>query len=425
MFRPYNSDPPAMARSLFSVLALLMGTAFLLAANGLHGLLLIIRGGLEGFSTTELGLLGTGWATGFVLSCLVAPRLIRNVGHVRAFGAFCALSAVSALGTGLWIAPFAWVILRGLTGFCICGCFMIIESWLNERASNETRGTIFSLYMVITFTAIVAGQMMVAIGAPGGSDLFMVAGMMFCLALLPTAVSTAASPRPITAVRLDLRGLFRNSPVAFVSVFLIGIANGAFGTLGPVFFFKSGLDPTGIALIMSITILAGAVSQIPMGRLSDRTDRRYVIAGTGFLGAAASLLMVFAAPGEFWTLSAVAALYGAMAYCLYPLTVAHANDFAGQKNFIEVSGGLLLLYGFGTIAGPILAATAMAVSNRFGLFAVTALMHAAIGIYALLRSRSRAPMPIEAKEPFKTTPSNRASTQQSFILDPRADNDNG
>src|SRR5262245_46684894 len=161
------------------IMSLLRGTAFLLAASGLHGLLLPLRGQLEGFPTTALGLMGTAWAAGFVTGCFFAPRLVRRAGHVRAFGAFAAFGAILALLTGLIIEQTVWIVLRAFTGFTMAGAFMVIESWLNEKATNENRGTVFGLYMMVTYASIMAGQMIVAAGDIRTDALFMVTGIFF------------------------------------------------------------------------------------------------------------------------------------------------------------------------------------------------------------------------------------------------------
>jgi MFS family permease len=408
-----------MHRNLLPVLSLLLGTAFLLAGNGLHGLLLPMRGSEEGFSPTSLGLLGTAWASGFVLGCIFSQRLVRRIGHVRAFSAFSALIAIIALLTGLLVDPVSWVLLRVITGFALAAAFMIIESWLNERATNETRGLIFSLYMTVTYVAIVAGQMSIALGDVTQTTFFMVAGILYCLALLPTAVSTATSPAPLKEVKLDLKLIYRNSPVSFVAMLMIGIANGAFGTLAPVFGANVGLATITIATMMSVTIFSGAVMQLPAGRMSDRMDRRYVLAGLGAIAGISGCLIVFLKPDNIGILFGLIALYGAMSYTLYPIIVAHANDFATSDQFVTVSSGLLLLYGIGTIAGPLIAGVTMAYSPYL-LFAVTAAAHLAVAVYAIARSRIRAAVPDAEKESFASTPSARAATPESINLDPRA-----
>nr|WP_183665185.1 MFS transporter [Phyllobacterium trifolii] len=389
-------------------------------ASGLHGLLLPLRGGAEGFSTTSLGLLGTAWAGGFIASCLLAPRLVRRVGHVRAFSAFASIAAIVALLTGILVDSTAWIVLRALTGFAMAGSYMVIESWLNERATNANRGQIFGLYMVVNFGSITVGQMMIGFGDVHTGTFFMMSGILFCLALIPTAISTASSPKPLTEVQLDLKALYRNSPVAFLGCILIGIANGAFGTLGAVYGAATGISTTEIALMMSASVMGGALMQIPVGRMSDRTDRRYVLAIVGGAAAAIGLLIFLIAPHHAYAILAMTAIYGGLAYTLYPVAVAHANDFSDQQSFVKVTSGLLLLYGFGTMIGPILGAWAMESVAPEGLFAITALAHISIMAHAIIRSRMRAPVPIELRDNFQTVHSERV-TPEGVRLDPRAE----
>lgn len=410
-----------MLSTVGSIIALLLGTALLLAGSGLHSLLLPLRGQAEGFSTTALGLLGTAWAGGFVAGCYFAPRLVRRVGHVRAFGAFAASGATIALLTGIVVEETIWIVLRVFTGFTMAGAFMVIESWLNERATNDNRGTIFGIYMMITYASLMAGQMVVAAGDVMRATLFMATGILFSLSLIPTAVSTAVTPRPLAQVSLDVRGLYANSPVAAIGCFLIGIANGAWGTLGAVYGARIGISTFEIALMMSATVLAGAALQLPAGRLSDRTDRRYVLAGAAFGAALFGLLIFAAAPRSGSTVIAMTALYGALAYVLYSIAVAHANDHARTEDFVKVSGGLLLLYGFGTMAGPVVAARFMDWLRPESVFLATALAHFAIAGYALLRVRARAPVPVEDRNAFTTLPAERAVTPAVLMLDPRAE----
>ncbi len=410
-----------MISSIGSIVALLFGTAFLLSASGLHGLLLPLRGQIEGFSTASLGLLGTAWAGGFIAGCFLAPRLVRRVGHVRAFGAFAAMAAIIALLSGMFIDPIFWFVLRVGTGFTMAGAFMVIESWLNERATNETRGSVFAVYMMVTHAAIMVGQMVVTLGDVSNALLFMFTGILFCLALLPTAVSTAITPAPLADVSIDLKGLYANSPVAFVGCLLIGIANGAWGTLGAVYGAEVGISTLEIAVMMSIAVLFGALAQLPAGRLSDRTDRRYVLAGAA-IGSALVALVIFAmAPRSGTVIIGLAAFYGLLAYTLYSIVVAHANDHADASDFVKVSSGLLLLYGAGTMAGPILAGILMQFLRAESLFLVTGVAHLGVAGYALFRVAQRAPVPVEEREAFTALPSERTVTPQTIVLDPRVD----
>jgi MFS family permease len=412
-----------MGRNLLSVAALLFGTLFLFMGNGLQGLLLPVRGNIEGYETTTLGLLGTSWATGFVIGCLVAPKIVRRVGHVRAFSGFIAIIAVIALGSGIVIDPFWWVLLRAVTGFSTAGTSMIIESWLNERASNESRGAIFSLYIGITLLGVVGGQMMIPLEDVRTPVLFMVCGIFYCIAMLPTTLSTAASPQPLKAVKLDLPALYRNSPVSCLGILLVGIANGAYGTLGAVFGAGAGLPDAAIAIMMSATIFAGAVMQLPAGRLSDRIDRRYVLAGMSAIAALAGLLIFLLHPASPVFLIGLVILYGAVANTLYPIAVAHANDFAAAEDFVKVSGGLLLLYGIGTIIGPTIGGPVMSAVGPHALFLVTAFAHLLVTAYAIVRSRIRAAVPAGDRDAFTTIPTATSATltpESMSLADPAA-----
>ena len=231
------------------------------------------------------------------------------------------------------------------------------------------------------------------------------------------------TPRPLRAAKLDIKGLYANSPVAVAACVLIGVANGAWGTLGPVYGARIGIPVVDIALMMSITVFAGALLQLPMGRLSDRTDRRFVLAGAGAGAALMGLALFLVAPRAPVAVIAMTAAYGALAYTLYSVAVAHANDHASAEDFVKVSGGLLLLYGIGTMIGPMLGAALMDRLRPEGLLLATALAHGGLAAFALLRVRRRAPVPVGEREAFKTLPAERAATPASVMLDPRREDD--
>lgn len=392
-----------MKRNLFPVFALLLGTLFLFLGNGLHGLLLPLRGAAEGYSDTALGFIGTSWASGFVLGCLFAPKLIMRIGHVRAFSGFIAIICMVALTTGIIVDEYAWIALRAATGFAMAGTQMIIESWLNERVDNSSRGVVFTSYTGITLFGVVGGQLVVGFGNPNTPILFMVAGIFYCIAILPTTVSTAASPRPLQAVKIDLKLIYRNSPVACIGVLLTGIANGAFGTLVAVFATRAGLPDTEIAFLVTSAILAGAIAQVPFGKISDMTDRRFVIiALAGTAAFAAAMIYLFKPGAEMLIILVV--IYGATANVLYPVTASHANDFARPEDYVKVSSGLLFLFGIGTIIGPTVGGPVMSAFGPYALFIITACAHVLILAYALLRSRLRAPVPMADREAFMAMP---------------------
>lgn len=404
-------------RQIIPVFALLRGTAFLLVANGLHGLLLPVRGAAEGFPTVLLGLLGTSWAAGFVAACLLAPRLVRNVGHVRAFSSLSAVLAITALLTGLVINIWVWIGLRFVTGFAIAGAFMVIESWLHEKSTNESRGMVFAVYQMVCYGGLTIGQMLLPFGDVMGESLFMITGIFLCLALIPTAMSTAATPRPLAETRLDLRALYANSPVAFIGIFLIGGANGAWGTLGPVYGAGIGLSTLSIAGMMSASMIFGALTQLPAGRISDRMDRRFVLAAASGLCAIVSLAIFLINPADAASVMIATSLYGGLAYTLYSVAAAHANDHARDGNFVEIASGMLLLYGVGTMAGPLLASAMMQALGPAAIFLATFLFQIMIVVIVLWRiSKRAAPL---AKRMFRAMPWERGMTPQTVRLDPR------
>ncbi|MCI5073441.1 MFS transporter [Oricola sp.] len=399
----------------------MIGSALLMFAGGVNGLILPVRGSQEGFSSFSLGLLGTGWAAGYILGCLVMPRTVARVGHIRAFGAMTALAVVSVLATLLIVQPWAWIPLRGLTGFAFAGAAMIVESWLNERAEAASRGRVFGLYTMVNLAATTLGQMSLTLGDTATHLFFVLAAIFYALALLPSGLYASHQPNPLVGASLDLKTLWRNSPVAVVSVILIGISNSAFGTLGAVYADQIDLNVAAIALFMSIAILAGAGAQVPIGYFSDRMDRRLVLVGIAGMAFLVDLFLILVQPLPVPVALFASALFGACIFSMYPVIVAHANDHAPENYFLRTSGGLLLLFGVGSIAGPLIAGVIMSASGPSGLFMTTALTHLSLIGYALWRIRQRAAPTQAEKTDFVPVSPARFSTIETATLDPRAE----
>ncbi|WP_366942833.1 MFS transporter [uncultured Roseobacter sp.] len=393
-----------------------MGSAFLLFAGGVNALILPVRGEAEGFTAASLGLLGTGWAIGYVAGCLCTPALVARVGHIRAFGAMCAIAAIAVLLSLVLITPWVWIPVRALSGFCFAGAAMIVESWLNERADASSRGRVFGIYTMVNLAATTAGQMVLTLGDANGYFFFVLAAMVYCLALLPTAISATTTPRPLTQVSLNLPGLWRNSPIAFFAVLMVGISNAAFGTLAAVYAARIGLTLNDIALFASIPILAGALSQIPVGIASDNFDRRKVLVGITVFALIADSLFLFTGVTQPLLVLGFSALFGATVFAMYPVIVAHANDHAEPGTFIQVSGGLLLVFGVGSIVGPTVAGFAMTSFGAASLFAITGTAHILLILFAILRLRTAPAVTTENKGTFQAQPLARASTPETAAL---------
>lgn len=406
--------------SVVKIYALFIGSALLMFGGGLQGLLLSVRGAEENFSLLALGLIGTGWSVGFVAGSIAVPIVVRNVGHIRAFSVMAAIGTVTILLNLLWINDVGWILLRALSGFCFAGAAMIVESWLNEVADNRSRGTIFSIYVTINLGASTIGQMAMSITGTAGYVPFVIGAISFICAVLPTALTSSPQPRPLASARLDLPLLIKTSPVAAVAAFCCGMANGAFGTLAPVYGYEQGLDAAGIALLFAIAAIAGAIGQIPFGRLSDRIDRRQVMIGLAAASALMGLLVVLINPGPGWIMYLLFALYGLAANPLYPIAVAHANDFAREGDFAKIAGGMLLILGVGLAIGPAIASLLMGWVAPMALFIVTAIFHAAVAGFALMRMRARKSIDASERAPFQPI---GTETPETVALDPRADSD--
>lgn len=407
--------------SVIKIYALFIGSALLMFGGGLQGLLLSVRGAEENFSLLALGLIGTGWSVGFVGGSILVPMLVKRVGHIRAFSVMASVGTITILLNLLWINDIGWILLRVFSGFCFAGAAMIVESWLNEVADNKSRGTIFSVYTTINMAASTAGQLAMSATGVSGYIPFVVGAISFICAVLPSALTSSPQPRPLQSARLDLKLLYKTSPVAVIASFSVGMANGTFGTLAPVYGHAQGLNAADIAYLFALTALVGAVAQIPFGRLSDRVDRRLVMIGLSCLAAVAGLLMVLINPSGGFPLYLLFAIYGFSAYPIYAIAVAHANDFAKDGDFATIAGGMLLILGVGLAIGPAIAAVVMNLYHPVGLFIVTASFHGALAAVAFLRMRIRPVRDEHGRVRFRPMPSDRGNTPETVALDPRSD----
>ena len=412
-----------MVRQLLPISALLLGSAFLLFAGGINSLILPVRGGAEGFSAVMLGLLGTGWAFGYVSGCVLVPPLVAKVGHIRAFSVMAAFAAIAVMGSLIVIDAWVWIVLRSLSGFCFAGAAMIVESWLNESAEPSNRGRIFGVYTMVNLAATTGGQMVLTLGDPAGFLFFVLPAMFYCLALVPTSISSTKTPAPLVSVRLDIRALWRNSPVAVFAVLMAGVSNSAFGTLAAVYADRIGLALTSIALFSAVPILAGAAAQIPVGVLSDKMDRRKVLLGVAAVAVAADLAFILLQPQDRMLNLILASAFGAAIYTMYPIIVAHANDHAQPGTYIQTSGGLLLVFGVGSIVGPLAAGFGMAQIGVVGLFITTIAAHVLIIGFTIVRLRARGEVAAADKVSFVASPIARSSTPQTAAFGMREQED--
>lgn len=402
-----------MNAALVQLAAIMAGIFVLQGANGMFGSFLTLRMALENFSTPVIGLVATGYPLGFLVSCLVSPKLIGAVGHIRAFAAMAALLSCLTLVFAAIIDPWFWLVVRIATGFAAAGLFMIGESWLSDKTPPAIRGKVFAVYMISNMTAVGSSQWLLGIADPRGQTFFMIAAAMFSFSLIPVALSTQPAPAHRQATALGVADLYRLSPLGIVGAVAAGLINTAFGSMAPLYGVKTGLTPGQIGQFLSAVFFGALLLQWPLGRLSDRLDRRQVIAGV--LAAVAALALVVALFGgrSHLLLIVLGAAYGGFAYTIYSLSLSHANDFASQSQRIAVSAGMLLAWASGSIAGPTLAGIAVDHLGPQGLFFYLTGIAGLVFVFALWRM-TRRPSPMAAPFVGKTP-----TTPAAAEMDPR------
>jgi MFS family permease len=376
---------PGMQTNLRPIASLLLGVALLLAGNGLQFTLLPLRGAAENFSAPALGLIGSAYYVGFAAGCLLAPYIILRAGHIRAFAALVAIAVIVGLAYPLAPDVLAWTVFRLINGFCLAGFYLVIESWLNDRASNESRGLVMSSYVMVNFFAFTAGQLMVTLYPIKEAGSFMVAAMLASLAIVPVALTRSAQPAPITIVSFRPVQLYRAAPVGLVASLMVGVANGAFWGLGPVSAAGNGLGTGQVALFMGAATLAGALVQWPVGRLSDRMDRRLVLLAL-LIGAALTGVLLWLFAGTGTRLLAFGFVFGALALPCYSLAAAHAYDKTATEDMVPTAATILLANALGAASGPLLASAVMAALGPRALFLFTALAQALLAAFVFYRT---------------------------------------
>jgi MFS family permease len=391
-----------------TLLALLLGFGLMQMGNTLQGTLLSVRGGIEGFSPAQIGAVGAGFWVGIVIGSLRCGKLIQSVGHIRTFLALGAIASTAPLLHLLVINPIAWVLARALTGFCFAGLFIVVESWLNGAATEETRGQMLSVYAMTGLSAGIIGQILLPATDPAGFRAFCIVAIVIAFALVPIALTRAAAPtHEGEGVRINLIGLYRQSPFGLVAAFLCGVTTSAFFTLGPVLAQRAGFDTRGVAAFMASGTLGPFLMAWPLGWLSDRLDRRLVIIGAAVTAAVTLFSIMALLPEEpsRWIVYLCVALFGGTIVPTYSVVMAHVNDAVGESEFVAASGGLLITQGAGAALGPVVGGIAMSAFHQHGLgytLIATQILMAVFGVYRLTR---RAAPPEMHKGVFVVEPS--------------------
>jgi MFS family permease len=389
-----------MGATFAQIASLLFSAAILLMGNGLQQTLLPLRAQVEAFSTVQIGVIGSAYYIGYAAGCFWGPNLVQRVGHVRTFTAMVAIASAAPLIHNIWISAVLWWLVRAASGFCLATLFMIIESWLNEKATNENRGVVFSIYTIISLTVMTLGQLMINFSPIESFVLFSVASVLVSLSAVPLALSKATAPARIQSVRIRLGYLVRLAPIGVVGVFLVGMQHGAFWSLGPVFAEGIGLDTLAITLFMSTAAIGGAIGQWPLGKLSDKFDRRIVLVGACLAAALVGIIIRFLYPELGEGILILTLLWGLSTLPLYSICAAHMNDYVEEGGFVEASSGLLLVYAGGAILGPLIVSPFMTLRTPYAMFGWIAGFQLTLAAFAAYRMRVRGAVPQSEKSDF-------------------------
>ncbi|MBJ6373349.1 MFS transporter [Sedimentitalea arenosa] len=385
-----------MIQVLSSAWALLLGMMLLMVGNGLQGTLLGVRGEIEGFSTLEMSVVMSAYFLGFLGGSRMAPEMIRRVGHVRVFAALASFISAVMILYPTFTNPIAWSVGRVIIGFCFSGVYVTAESWLNNAANNENRGQALSLYMIVQMVGIVSAQALLLAGDPAGYETFVIASVLISISFAPILLSISPTPAFDTTKPMTLRELLKISPLGCVGMFLLGgVFASQFG-MSAVYGAKVGLSLAQISIFVATFYVGAMLMQYPLGWLSDRMDRRFLILLVSAVGAGGAVVgMLFGS--SFSILLVAAFLIGGLSNPLYSLLIAHTNDYLQHEDMAAASGGLVFINGLGAITGPLIIGWLMgdAVFGPSGFFLFMAALMFALAAYAAYRSTQRPTVPVE------------------------------
>ena len=408
--------------------ALFTGIGIMMIAHGLQGNLMGIRSVIEEFNFIATGTMMSGYYVGFFLGSHIAPKLVSRVGHIRVFAAFASMASLSILIISAYVNPIVWTFARFITGMSVVSCFIVAESWLNDRANNRTRGKLLSLYMFITYIGLAIGMLLLNFDSPENYKPFILVSILLSIALVPILLTKRKAPKFKKISTMKLKDLYKTSPLGVVSSFCTGIIHSVIFTLTAVYAATMNFSIFEISLLLFLITIAGALTQWPIGYLSDLYDRRNIIIITTITSAIFCALIFIVSVDALqlmylateWGTSKLMffifiTIYAGASLSLYPLNLAHTNDFVPKEKFVAAGGGLQLIFGLGAIGGPIACSIFM---NKFGpnsFFIFLLIFHVMIGLFGIYRITRR----VTKDNPDSTfTPLPKNITPLGMELDP-------
>lgn len=414
-----------MASILKSFIALYTAMFLMASALGLLATFLSLRLTIEGYYPQVTGIILTAYFAGSVFGTFYGSRVIQRVGHIRSFAAFTAIATAMVMLQGYYLSALTWGVFRFFTGFATIGLFMVVESWLNECSRPETRGRVFSIYMVVCYLGGGMGQLFLNLGDVNDSSMFFVIGFLLMICGIPIVLTRSIHPEIQDIQPAKLKTIIRKAPMGMTGCFTAGLMISSFYTMGPVFCHSIDLDVSSLSMFMSLTIMGGLILQWPVGVLSDRFDRSIVIPVVAALFGILSAVMIPAAGISIDFLMAGTILFGGLMCCIYPAAVARAHDLFEPKDIVRVSSALLLFYGVGSVIGPLVASSLMAfLDNAYGFY----IYYSGVGLISavvlvILRQKETTRIvPVEDQVNFMIM---KRSSQVAMQMDPRSETGTG
>ena len=417
-----------MVRLFKNSWALFAGYGVLMIAHGLQGNLLGVRAVIEEFNFISTGAIMSGYFVGYFTGANVVPNLVKKVGHIRVFAAFASMASLSILIHAVFVDPIVWIFGRFLTGFSIIGIFIVVESWLNDRANNRTRGQVLSIYMFVSLTGLAIGSLLLNFSSPEKYEPFILISLLLSLALIPILLTKRKPPKFKKITGIKIKELYKISPLGTVSMLCTGFIHSTIFTLGAVYAATMNFTIFEISLFIFLITVSGAIFQWPIGYFSDRTDRRLIIIACTFIGAFFCFLTVTASGTSLENMYLATSvgmdkimffvfvtLYAGFALPIFTLNLAYVNDFIAKEKFVAAGGGMQIIFGLGAMGGPILCSIFMNIYGSNGFFVFLGIFHLIIGLFGMYRITKRA---YEDNPESTFTPLPRNITPLGIELDP-------
>ncbi len=390
-----------MQKLISPFIALLVSIWLINLGGGLQGTLLGMRADMEAFDLSATGMIMSSYFLGYMVSFFVSPSFINGVGHIRSFAAFASISSAATLLHAVFVDPIVWFFLRTLTGLCYGGLILVGESWLNASSGNENRGAIFSTYMLVILSATALSQTLVNLTPVGGYDLFVLVSVALSVSLVPLTLSKKIiAPEIQETARMAFGESIKRFPLGVLGVIVSGLVSGALWTMMAVYAIRIGMDTGDVSKTMFCMMVGGMLSLWPVGKISDRIDRRKIILLLGISSLLAAALFVVPTIQSFALIPLYATFLGVTAFPLYAVSSSHINDYLEDHEFVPVCGTLVLFYGLGAMLAPLISAWSMQYAGPQGMFWFLMVIEVPLIIFASLRIIKKDVLPVEERTDF-------------------------